>query len=64
MCGFLGTKPPLTSVVAQARELDYDKVDEEHRALLKVAIVVCLCCCYCCCKVGVILGHSRVSVRK
>lgn len=36
VCGYLGTKPPLTSVVSQARELDYDKVDEEHRSLLKI----------------------------
>jgi hypothetical protein len=36
--GYLGTKPPITSVVTHARELDYDKVDEEHRTLLKVGV--------------------------
>jgi Bardet-Biedl syndrome 9 protein len=35
---YLGTKPPTTSAVSQglARELDYNKVEEEHRALLHV----------------------------
>jgi hypothetical protein len=38
--GYLGTKPPAASVVSHARELDYDKVDEEHRNLLKVSCEV------------------------
>lgn len=29
--GFLGTKPPANAVVTQARALDYDKIDEEHK---------------------------------
>jgi hypothetical protein len=34
--GYLGTKPPLAAVVSAAREVDYDKMDEDHRALLQV----------------------------
>lgn len=34
--GYLGTRPPSSAVVTHARELDYDKIDEEHRALLGV----------------------------
>lgn len=38
--GFLGTKPPLSAVPsltsANAREVDYDRLDEEHRGLLQV----------------------------
>jgi hypothetical protein len=40
--GFMGTKPPLTAVPsltgtsANAREVDYDRLDEEHKALLQV----------------------------
>lgn len=33
---FLGTKPPVTAVLTHVRDLDYDKIDEEHRALLQV----------------------------
>ena len=34
---FLGTKPPLTIATSSlSRELDYDKVDEEHRSLLQI----------------------------
>lgn len=33
---YLGTRPPVTAIMTQARELNYDKVDEEHRALLQV----------------------------
>jgi hypothetical protein len=36
MCCFAGTKPPVNSVMKQARELDYDLVESEHRALLQV----------------------------
>jgi hypothetical protein len=32
----LGTKPPMNSVMKQVRELDYDLVESEHRALLQV----------------------------
>lgn len=31
--GYLGTKPPANAVVTQARALDYDKIDEEHKVL-------------------------------
>ena len=38
--GFMGTKPPLSAVPsltsANAREVDYDRLDEEHRDLLQV----------------------------
>lgn len=38
--GFMGTKPPLTAVPslsgANTREVDYDRLDEEHRGLLQV----------------------------
>jgi hypothetical protein len=38
--GFMGTKPPLSAVPsltsANAREVDYDRLDEEHRGLLQV----------------------------
>ena len=44
--GYLGTKPPLSAVVSTSRDVDYDKVDEEHRTLLQVTGVklfsVCL----------------------
>ena len=33
---FLGTKPPVTTVLTQVRDLDYDKIDEEHRMLLQI----------------------------
>ena len=39
--GFLGTKPPLVAVKlngATAREVDYDRLDEEHRGLLQVTL--------------------------
>ena len=39
--GFMGTKPPLTAVPsltgANTREVDYDRLDEEHRGLLQVS---------------------------
>ena len=39
---FLGTKPPLTIASSTtSRDLDYDKIDAEHRSLLQVR--VCLC---------------------
>lgn len=33
---YLGTKPPMQTVLSQARDLDYDKIDEEHRGLLQI----------------------------
>jgi Bardet-Biedl syndrome 9 protein len=35
---YLGTKPPVTAVVSSniSRDVDYDKIDEEHRSLLQV----------------------------
>lgn len=33
---YIGTKPPMNSVMKQVRELDYDQVEAEHRALLQV----------------------------
>eukprot|EP01039_Chlorochromonas_danica_P000897 gene894-978_t len=33
---YLGTKPPVTAVLSHVRDLDYEKIDEEHRALLNV----------------------------
>lgn len=33
---YLGTKPPVTSLLSSVRDLDYDKIDEEHRSLLAV----------------------------
>ena len=36
LVSYLGSKPPVTSVVSHTRELDYDKIDEEHRELMKV----------------------------
>eukprot|EP01034_Spumella_vulgaris_P030819 gene30819-38095_t len=33
---FLGTKPPINAVTTQVRDINYDKVDEEHRALLQI----------------------------
>lgn len=33
---YLGTKPPVQAVLSQVRDLDYDKIDEEHRALLQI----------------------------
>lgn len=37
--GYLGTKPPVSAVLTHSRDINYDKVDEEHRALLQVNIV-------------------------
>jgi len=34
--GYLGTKPPINAIYSRIRELDYDKIDEEHRQLLQV----------------------------
>ena len=31
-----GTKPPVQAMIAPIRELNYDKIDEEHRALLLI----------------------------
>ena len=36
LCGCPGTKPPVQSMIAPIRELNYDKIDEEHRALLLI----------------------------
>lgn len=33
---YLGTKPPVSAVMSQVRELDYEKIDLEHKALLQV----------------------------
>ncbi len=44
--GFLGTKPPVAAVGGgHQRELNYDKVDEEHRRLLQVAYLDTAVCC-------------------
>jgi Bardet-Biedl syndrome 9 protein len=32
---YLGTKPPVSNVSNYSRELDYDKIDEEHKSLLQ-----------------------------
>jgi hypothetical protein len=32
---YLGTKPPVTAVATYSRDLDYDKIDEEHKILLQ-----------------------------
>ena len=34
--GYLGTKPPIAAIGGVKRDLDYDKLDEEHRKLLQV----------------------------
>lgn len=34
--GYLGTKPPSQAVIQTQRDLDYDKIDEEHRQLLQI----------------------------
>ena len=34
---YTGTKPPMSAVMKQVRELDYDLVESEHRALLQVS---------------------------
>eukprot|EP01032_Pedospumella_encystans_P011289 gene11289-13134_t len=33
---YMGTRPPMNSVMKQVRDLDYDQVETEHRALLQV----------------------------
>ena len=33
---YLGTKPPVNAVATFSRDLDYDKIDEEHKKLLQV----------------------------
>eukprot|EP01038_Epipyxis_sp_PR26KG_P016237 gene16237-22098_t len=33
---YLGTRPPVTAVMQHVREMNYDKIDEEHRQLLQV----------------------------
>jgi Bardet-Biedl syndrome 9 protein len=33
---FLGTKPAVNTILSQVRDLDYDKIDEEHRSLLQI----------------------------
>lgn len=33
---YLGTKPPVNAVTTHVRDINYDQVDEEHRALLQV----------------------------
>jgi hypothetical protein len=35
--GYLGTKPPNAAIGGVKRDLDYDKLDEEHRKLLQVS---------------------------
>jgi hypothetical protein len=34
--GYLGTKPPIAAIGGVKRDLDYDKLDDEHRKLLQV----------------------------
>lgn len=34
--GYLGTKPPVSAIGGLKRDIDYDKIDEEHRKLLQV----------------------------
>jgi Bardet-Biedl syndrome 9 protein len=34
--GYLGTKPPVAAIGGVKRDLDYDKLDEEHRKLLQI----------------------------
>lgn len=34
--GYLGTKPPSQAVLQTQRDLDYDKIDEEHKELLQI----------------------------
>ena len=34
--GYLGTKPPVAAIGGVKRDLDYDKIDQEHRKLLQV----------------------------
>lgn len=34
--GYLGTKPPIAAIGGVKRDLDYDKLDEEHRKLLQI----------------------------
>ena len=34
--GYLGTKLPNNNVMTHTREMDYDKMDEEHRRLLQI----------------------------
>ena len=34
--GYLGTKLPTNNVMTHTREMDYDKMDEEHRRLLQI----------------------------
>ena len=33
---YLGTDPPTSTVAAEAKELNYEQMDEEHRRLLQV----------------------------
>ncbi len=33
---YLGTKPPINAVMTHVRDINYEKIDEEHRALLQV----------------------------
>ena len=33
---YLGTKPPVDAVASFSRDLDYDKIDEEHKKLLQI----------------------------
>lgn len=34
--GYVGTKPPVSTVSSYSRDLDYDKIDEEHKSLLQL----------------------------
>lgn len=36
--GYLGTKPPVSAIGGVKRDLDYDKIDQEHRKLLQVGL--------------------------
>jgi hypothetical protein len=36
--GYLGTKPPVSAIGGVKRDLDYDKIDQEHRKLLQVLL--------------------------
>lgn len=33
---YLGTRPPVNAVTSHVREMDYEKIDEEHRSLLQI----------------------------
>ena len=35
---YMGTSPPSSSVVSEAKDINYDEIDEEHRKLLAAQI--------------------------